>query len=214
MTKANSVVVGLLLLCLAGATLVAENGDSRREPVGARNGKSNRTAKTKSQLLITPEREAAVMAFVRRHHKDLLDVVLYLKEHLPKDYQKAIRDIYRTQQRLSVFEDRGDLEKHKLELDLWKTQSRAQLLTAEYRMTKNDKILNQIEKLLKRRYELRIMLLKHDRQKFVSRLDKLDQQIGKLKLAQQQSIARQIRLLTRPAKTIPVKTGASRKNTP
>lgn len=200
MSQSVRIIVATSLLVLAVGTLAVGDGDSSIDSAQENSRKTAKPTRIKPQLVITPEREAAVVEFLRQHHPALLDLVRYLKQHLPKEYQKAMRDLYRTHERLNGIADRGDLKKHELELKFWKTQSRVQLLTAQYRMTKTPGIRKQLEKLLNEQYDQRIMMLRYDRERVESRLQKLDRQIEDLRATQQQQVERQIQSLTKTDK--------------
>src|SRR5206468_2527102 len=58
--------------------------------------------KDKPAIAVTPEREAAAITFVQRNHAELADLLASLKASQPQEYERAIRDIYRTTERLKA----------------------------------------------------------------------------------------------------------------
>ena len=70
--------------------------------------------KAKSQPPITPEREAAVMAFVRQHHAELGELLVRLKDTNSQEFERAIRDLSRTSERLAQIR-KNDADRFELE---------------------------------------------------------------------------------------------------
>lgn len=168
-------------------------------------GDSESTAKSKTkppakQLPgITPAREAAVMTFVKHHHAELSELLVHLKENAPKEYDRAVRDLFRTSERLAQLQER-DSQAYELELRLWKARSRAQLLAARLQMTSTEELRAQLRTALREEAEIRLALLERDRQRTADRLEKLQEQIAKLKDRGDDEIEKQMRQLTAPAR--------------
>ncbi len=85
-------------------------------------------------LAITPEREAAVNTFVSLHHAELESLLKKLKTSNPKQYDKAVRELYLTSERLAQLHE-SEPQRYELELQAWQVQSRVQLLTAKITMS-------------------------------------------------------------------------------
>jgi hypothetical protein len=100
--------------------------------VFADEGEKETKGKTKP-LVMSPEREAAVLTFVRLHHAELESLLNHLRDASPKEYEKACRELYRVTERLSLSRDRDSVQ-YELELRSWKAQSRLQLLSAKMQM--------------------------------------------------------------------------------
>src|SRR5262249_19634201 len=94
-----------------------------QEAPPANEGKGRGKAKAKPAPGITPEREAAVKTFVDQHHPELGELLVHLKENNKKEYEKAVRDLFKTSERLARTHEM-DVERYDLELKLWQTQSR------------------------------------------------------------------------------------------
>lgn len=154
---------------------------------------SPRTAK--ERISITPEREAAVMTFVRRNHAELAELLAHLKENQPKEYERAIRELFRTSERLTLIHDR-DREQYDLEVQLWKTQSRIQLLTARLQMGDSDELRGELRELLGEQIDNRAALLRHDREKAAKRLAKIEDDLQRLESDREKVIERQLQSLT------------------
>src|SRR5687767_13810045 len=99
------------LTAIAAATSLAQtkaaksNSAVNVEPSpGAKSGKSKALG-AKALPGITPEREAAVMTFVKHHHAELAELLIHLKENAPKEYERAVRDLFRTSERLAQVQE-------------------------------------------------------------------------------------------------------------
>src|SRR6185436_5664149 len=101
-----------LLLALAGLTVgwdSAATGDNNLPDTG-KTAQANpssgalreKSGKPKNQVTITPEREAAAVTFVKLHHPDLAELLGHLKQSNPREYQRAIRDLFRTSENLAL----------------------------------------------------------------------------------------------------------------
>ena len=138
----------------------------------------------KAKLIpITPEREAAVTEFVEKHHPELAALLAHLKTSQPKEYERAIRDLFRVTEKLAMVKDREDAQ-YNLELKAWKAQSRAQLLVARLKMTdpesaNTDEMKAQLREILGEQLQARLEVMKLERDRTTARLGKLNQDIGK-----------------------------------
>lgn len=178
-----------LIVCLFVVIPASQAGNASRTTARAsKNANGN-------PMSVTPEREAAAMTFVKQHHPELSDLLAYLKKNMPKQYDKAARELFRASERLARLKDNGDDERYDLELKLWQTRSRVQLLTARLRTRPDDKLKAELRELLVQQYDLRLSQLEIDRDRAARRLAKVDEQIEQYKNARQQVIDRQMRVL-------------------
>lgn len=223
------------LLCLALAALIVvpllalADNDAPREPtkrkvspaakrVESAKASRGKPAGSKSALAITAEQEAAAMALVQEHHNDLFEVLIYLKEGLPQEYDRAIRDLSRASDRLAQFEKR-DPQRHQIELRLWQAQSRRQLLTARLQMGHDESLLTELRETLTEEQELGLAVLRHERERLAARIAKIEEQIKTQEAGGEASVERKFATLTKAAKTSQRKVGgknhkpATRKNT-
>ena len=151
--------------------------------------------KAKPHPPITPEREAAVMAFVRQHHAELGELLVRLKASNSQEYERAIRDLSRTSERLAQIR-KNDTDRFELELKLWQAQSHSDLLTARLTMTGSDELRSQLQQILNEQMDLKQLLLQLDRQRTADKLQKLDEQLNAFDQTRQDAIERQLRSLT------------------
>ncbi len=167
---------------------------------------------------ITAAREAAVVAFVKEHHPELSELLAVLKTSQPKEYYKAVRDLFRVSERLAQIQEVNS-ELYDLELKVWQLKSRIDLLTARLKMSPKDKGLQaELKDALLQRINARKELLSLEHRRVTTRLEKLDAQIEKLQKSHDQLSRQQLQNLlktTRPASTPVKKSGRSvKKPTP
>lgn len=162
----------------------AESKSSEQKPADAA---KSRAAKHLPMPGVTPAREAAVMTFVERHHPELKQLLVHLREHRPKEYERAVRDLFRASERLAQIQER-DVERYELELQAWQLKSRIELLTARLRMSKSDDLLKQLRTLLEQEVDIRMAVLERERQRTASRADRLQEQLRELKARRQTTV--------------------------
>lgn len=148
---------------------------------------------------ISAEQEAVAVALVQKHHKDLFELLIYLKEGLPQEYEQAIRDLSRASDRLALYEKR-DPARYRLELQLWQAESRRQLLTARLQMGFDESLLKELREVLKEEHRLDLALLRHERERLAGRLAKIDEQIAEQEKSVDAAVERKFTTLTRAAK--------------
>jgi len=218
MRRAGQFAFAAAILALGGL-LYAQAGDAENNTASVKSdtkasvaaravGNPKKDAKAKPAIKVTPQREAAVMTFVQRNHAELADLLSYLKTSQPEEYERAIREIFRTTERLDQIQDRDPLQ-YELEVAAWTAQSRAQLLAARLKMGSSDELLKQLREALTTQNEAKLALLKHDRQRVADRLNKIDGEIARFESDREKVIDRQVQLLTRTAgEGRPAKLGA------
>lgn len=143
---------------------------------------------------VTPEREAAVMTFVKQHHPELADLLVQLKSSSSKEYEKGVRELFRASERLAQIQER-DLEQYELELKLWQAQSRVQLLSARVKMSDSKDLREQLKLALSEQLDLRLALLRRERERLSDRVGDIDLQLQKMEGNRKQLIDRQLGLL-------------------
>jgi hypothetical protein len=184
------------------ATAVKASAPARGSAAAKKDGKA------RPAMMVTPEREAAVLTFVQRNHAELAELLGYLKTSQPAEYERALREIFRTTERLATVQERDPLQ-YELEVAAWTAQSRVQLLAAKLKMGASDELLKQLREELKAQNESKLALLKHERQKASDRVSKLDGDIARFETDRERIIDQQLKLLTRAAaEGRPAKLGA------
>jgi len=205
----------VVLVCLSAPSLAeaetrsADIAQAQLEPhdqikgqaKGQTKGQNPASQRNKSPIVITPEREAAALMFVELHHSELSILLRGLKKANPAEYQRAMRELWRTSERMAQLAER-DPKHHELEMELWQSESRIQLLVAQLRLKDNKSRRATLETSLLRRDELKIELLKFHRAKFQERVDRIDELIKNAELKKRdQDVTKQVSNLIGDKKT-------------
>src|SRR5947209_4297603 len=219
-------LLGHIAFCTAALTvcslLYAQSGDAKtsvgvspaEKASAPARGNAKKEAKARPAVAVTPESEAAVMTFVQRNHAELADLLAYLRTSQPEEYERAIKEIFRTTQRLAAIQERDPLQ-YELEVTAWTAQSRVQLLAAKSKMGSSDDLVKQLRAALQSQNTAKVALLKHERQKMSDRLEKIESDIARLEANRDEIVDRQLKLLTRAAaEGRPVKTAKKKSISP
>jgi hypothetical protein len=204
------------VLASTAAGAVDKTLPARESP--ARGGGAQHIDKTKKQPKplpgFTPEREAAAIEFVRRHHPELATLLAHLKKADAAEYRRAIRALFRASERLARIQER-DPERYERELKAWTLKSRIQLLVARIRMAPQDeKSRRELKRALLEQFDLRSTQLVEERKRLLDRLKRLEAQIKSMQKDRDLQVQRQFELLLRPRKKPGVKHKRDRGKTP
>lgn len=186
----------LLLMSLALVLLVGQFPTSGAEPP-----RSARKAKPKRSSEVTAEQEQEAMRFLRQHHAELAELVEHLQATSPADYHKAIRDLWKTRERLMQIE-RRDGKRYELELEYWIVQSKIQVLVARLSMKSDEALQEELRSLLGQRVDLRLRMLRAEREKQRERLQKIDDQVERYRAGRLEMIEKEFSLLTSSSKRL------------
>ncbi len=195
------VLAGIVSTAAAPQPLVFAQANGETSAAGSR--RSRETAvptpdniRRRGLPAVTPEREAAALTFVRQHHPELVELLVSLSENSPRIYQRAIAELFRTSERLAQIQERQP-DRYELELELWKAESRGQLIAARISMGDDPQLRQKLRELLARQVQAKRRLLMLERDRLQARLEKLDGQIRQLESGQEEYIEQQINQLTR-----------------
>ncbi len=143
----------------------------------------------------TPQREAAALSFVREHHAELALLLGHLKGVKLKEYERAIRELFRSSERLAQIKDR-DEDRYKIELQVWKLDSRIRLMAARLSMTPGDESLQEdLRAAFLRKTDLQLQRLELDRARAEARQRRLEASIEKLTEARERLADRSVKQL-------------------
>lgn len=175
-------------------------------------GQKSTRAKGKKIPGFTGEREAAAMTFVRTNHPELAELLDQLKSSDPGQYQRAIRDLFKSSERLAQLEERNP-QRYPLELSMWKVNSRIQVLLARLTMSSDPAVEDQLRQAVAEQLELRKQLLTSEQQRLAQRLAELKADLDDLEQHEQERIEqRMTKLLSEASRSRPlVKHGANGK---
>jgi hypothetical protein len=195
----------------AGSAPASSTAGSGKGSAPAAADKSNKSALDKrTQAGLTAAREAAAMAFVKQHHPDLVELLLYLKENQPAAYEQAAMDLFRASERLAQQKE-INFDRYELDLALWKVESRIELVAARLKMAGPDSpegetLAAQLKKLLEERHDLRAERLVQERERIAERAEKIDRQLETMAANRTQAIERELSQFTKsPAARPPQK---------
>ncbi len=112
--------LAIVTICLGAASLHSQEEAIKSE-----------SRKNETQSPIAFEQiESDSIAFVQEHHAELVTLLQSLKTMRQKEYEVAIREIWRTKKRLESLIKR-EPELHDMELEAWKLKSQIDLLMAK-----------------------------------------------------------------------------------
>ena len=151
-------------------------------------------AEADSVAELTPEREAAALTFARRHHAELVELLASLKPMDSARYASAIAELFQTSERLAKLKTRMP-ERYRIDLQVWKIDSRVRLLAARCANAMGDEIRHEIRSLLMQRNELRAAQLEADQERMAARIQKLQQTIDHLRSENSQLADRELNRL-------------------
>ena len=175
--------------------------------------------KTKGkEFSMTPEREAAALTFVQQHHPELTRLLEHLKNKSSVEYARAIRDLFQTSERLAKVRER-DTQRYELELQLWKTKSRSDLLAARLQVKESPKLRDQLQQALADKEDAQIRLLELERDRLAERLKALEANIQARNAGKQESVEQRLKQVTKSAldrkkKREAVNAASEKENTP
>ncbi len=188
----------LLGLLVSGQVALAQKPGQKpasAAPVGKEPSKDNPKFR---QITITPEREAAVISFVERNHSELAELLAHLKTNQPKEYERAVKDLFRVTEKLAMVHER-DSRLYDQELKVWKAQSRAQLLVARMKMgggsSDQEELKKQLRDILTEQWAARLEVLRLERERISGRLNKLDQDISRQEQERDSAIESHLQIL-------------------
>lgn len=126
----------------------------------------------------TEEREAAALFFVKKHLPELAPLLEELKKNNRQQYERQVREIFQVTEMLAELMD--EPLRHKLELEIWKTENRAHTIVA--RLSRMPAVADddarrleaQLQELARELVELEIQVLE-------LKADQLQNELGEVK---------------------------------
>jgi hypothetical protein len=203
------VSIGLWLLT---APLLADDGgrDSIKEARKVAQAPASKSVKGATPLPpLDKQAEAEVLDFVSEHHAELADLLKQLKDNRPREYQKAMRDLSRVRTRL-VNMQKNNEKRFEMELAVWKAETRVQLIAARLHMGDKAELREELRTALNEQMDLRLQLLKYERELVQDRLTKIESQLQRFEQERSEVVERQLQTLTKAAEA---KSKAANKST-
>ena len=158
-----------------------------------------KTQKTKGrEISITPEREAAALTFVQQHHPELTRLLERLKTKSPAEYNRAVRDLFQVSERLAKIHER-DSQRYEIELQVWQTKSRCELLAAYLQVKESPKLRDQLRQALADKEDAQIRLLELERDRLAERLKTVQANIEARNAAKQETVEQRLKQVAKSA---------------
>jgi hypothetical protein len=180
----------------AGENAAKSPASSKAKPDAA--NKANKAAQKTGEF--NAEKETAALDFAAQHHPELVSLITPLKTSNPKEYQHAVRELFRTSERLSGIRVK-DPARYQLELDAWKLQSQIRLLTARLTMATDSEMELQLRDAIKKKTENQLNLLQNERETLQARIEHVQKEIDRTSQSQDQLVQQEYdRLLKKSAR--------------
>jgi hypothetical protein len=190
----RAVALLTLVLTIAPAALGLQRVTAQDQKRPAKKESARKDAK--EAPAVTPEREAAVNAFVAEHHPELGELLKHLKGiKNQKQYERAIRDLYAVSEKLAGLQ-KSDSGRYELELKAWKVKSRIQLLSARLTMGDNEDLKYQLKQALAEQYDLRREVLSLEKNRLHERVQKLEKDLIDYDSRREAALDKQFQQLT------------------
>lgn len=157
-----------------------KNGSHAKPSAAARAERSAGSAKVHAATTkLTPEREAAAVAFAGQNHPELATLLNNLKQNNPSEYHAAVVELDRIVERLASLKLKN-VAQHDLELAHWQRDSRIRLMAARLTMSDNPALEAELKAAVREKAEATLAERKVERDRLQRRVEKLDQSIGEL----------------------------------
>jgi hypothetical protein len=217
MSLRTTLLLATVTALVGGSAVVAQN----RVKTAADENESKSAAprpvtKKTVRVAITPGREAAAMTFAKLHHPELSELLVKLKKGNRREYDRAVRALYLTSERLARFKTRfpSRPERHELALQAWKLDSRIKLLAARMAMSADKKLEAELKAALVERVDVRQRELELERDRLRTRLESLDKSIERLTQNRETLLKKDFQRVKRGLTAISVKGAAARNKKP
>ena len=185
----------LLLTFALALSCFAQSGSGKDEKSLRPQQEAAKARRAQRAPAFTVAREAAALAFVGQHHPELVDLLHQLKESDEEEYERVVRELFQTSERLAGVQERNP-ERYALELEQWKLRSRIQLLAARVSMTDSETLKEELRGALEKQAKVRLDLLHLEQRQLRNRLEKIDALAAELEKAQDKHVQRQFDQLT------------------
>jgi hypothetical protein len=194
MTNSQRLLVAALLALLALSDVPCLRADSAAVEAPARAKKAAKKAAKANQKLkdITAEQEKQALNFATTQHPELIELLDRLEEINPEQYGRAIRELYRTSEKLRLMADRNP-QRHQLEISLWKLESRIRLSLAQKVMEEEAELEKNLAPLMAERRDLKRQILELERQQATTRIAEIDKQLEGLQKDPEAETARELK---------------------
>jgi len=183
MRRRSSLHRSLLILGLAVGLIWVSRPTSADDPKGPREGASNKsnnaTEKPKGSVS-RAEREKQALAFVRKHHPELAELLEPLKAMRPEEYNRAIAELFQVSRSLDEIK-KNNPRHYEAGLELWKAKSKAELLGAKLISSPSPELESQLREALAVQFDLEIRKQELLEEQLRARLNQIEKNVKRLK---------------------------------
>ena len=152
-------------ICLANGVVAATNTRSLAD------AKSKTGSKAKANPAVDKETESKALNLVQSHLPELKEVLKRLRANNPREYDRAIRDLVKSARKLELAKNR-DERLFDLEVELLKTQTHVNLLTAKLKVRDSKQDRQRLRESLERLQDAQIARAEYDVVMYQERLDR------------------------------------------
>jgi hypothetical protein len=122
--------------------------------------------------------EKQALEFASQHHPELVELIAPLKGSNPKEYQRAIRELFRTSQKLENIRLRA-AARYELELQAWKLHSNVRLLAARLVMEPDPKLQEELKEAIRLKATNRVRMMELEKETLQTRLEQVNSELAK-----------------------------------
>jgi hypothetical protein len=153
---------------------------------------------------VTSDQETQALEFASRHHPELVALISPLKTSNPKEYQRAVRELFRSSERLNNIQLR-DPARFDLELEAWKLHSNVRLLAARLVMEPEPELQEDLKAAIRKKADNRLRIMQFEKESLLSRLEQVNSNIEKSTKSRDQVVDQEYeRLLKQASRDKPV----------
>lgn len=163
-------------------------------PAKAKNAARKAARANLKQKNITADQERQAIDFARTQHPELVELLDRLEEINPEQYGRAIRELYRTSEKLRLMADRNP-QRHSLEITLWKLESRIRLSLAQIVMEDDAEMEKSLAPLMAERRDVKRQILELERQQATTRIAEIEKQLDALQKDPEAETAKELKRL-------------------
>ncbi len=152
----------------------------------AQQDEASAKTKTVAEAKATPDASALTsdeiknaLLFANKHHVELATLLKQLRDTSPREFERGIRAVNRSAQKIKRLQKKQP-SRHNDEVEKWKLDSRIRLMTAQWAMSKDVALEEQIKQLLINRQQVRAVRLSATRDKMAQRLKQINEQIARI----------------------------------
>jgi len=189
-----ALLTSLAFFSAAGVSSLRADSASGDVTVPAKTKKAARKAAKAKLKDITADQETQAINFATTQHPELVELLGRLEEINPEQYGRAIRELYRTSEKLRLMADRNP-QRHTLEITLWKLESRIRLSLAQKVMDDDAEMEKSLAPLMAERRDLKRQILELERQQATTRIAEIEKQLDSLQKDPEAETAKELKRL-------------------